>query len=65
MSEESGEEERSFEERLKAARSRQGLDTPPPVPGNQSGDIGGMAVHIAHIAIAYLAARVRDTGVLN
>ena len=42
MSEESGEEERSFEERLKAARSRQGLDTPPPVPGNQSGDIGGM-----------------------
>jgi ATP synthase protein I len=43
MSEESGEEERSFEERLKAARSRQGLDTPPPMSGNQSGELGGMS----------------------
>ena len=36
MSEESGEDERSFEERLKAARSRQGLDAPPPASGSQS-----------------------------
>jgi ATP synthase protein I len=43
MSEEPGEEELSFEERLKAARSRQGLDALPPSPGSQSGDIGGMS----------------------
>jgi ATP synthase protein I len=43
MSEEPGEEERSFEERLKAARSRQGLDARPPSPDNQSGDLGGMS----------------------
>jgi ATP synthase protein I len=42
MSEESGEEEPSFEERLKAARSRQGLDAPPPASGLKPDDIGGM-----------------------
>jgi ATP synthase protein I len=43
MSEEPGEEEEppSFEERLKAARSRQGLDAPPPPAG--AGDLGGMS----------------------
>jgi ATP synthase protein I len=41
MSEESGEEDRSFEERLKAARSRQGLDAPPPGPGSRSDEYGG------------------------
>ena len=46
MSEESGEDEPpspSFEERLKAARSRQGLDAPPPLVGRDTGDIGGMS----------------------
>ncbi len=46
MSEESGEEEPpspSFEERLKAARSRQGLDAPPPLSARDSGDMGGMS----------------------
>jgi ATP synthase protein I len=41
MSEEPGEEGRSFEERLKAARSRQGLDAPPPMSGQGSDDFGG------------------------
>ena len=36
MSEESGGEERSFEERLKAARSRQGLDAPPRLTGRDT-----------------------------
>ena len=44
MSEESGEEEPpSFEERLKAARGRQGLDAPQPLSARNSGDIGGMS----------------------
>src|SRR4029077_8223609 len=44
MSEESGEDEPpSFEERLKAARGRQGLDGPPPLSARDSGDIGGMS----------------------
>ena len=46
MSEESGEDEPpspSFEERLKTARSRQGLDTPPVISGQGSGDLGGMS----------------------
>jgi ATP synthase protein I len=44
MSEESGEDEPpSFEERLKAARSRQGLDAPPPGSGKRSDDMGGMS----------------------
>jgi ATP synthase protein I len=45
MSEEPGEEEEppSFEERLKAARSRQGLDAPPPSSAGDSGDFGGMS----------------------
>ena len=33
----------SFEERLKAARGRQGLDAPPPASAGNSGDIGGMS----------------------
>jgi ATP synthase protein I len=41
MSEESGGPGRSFEERLKSARSRRGLDAPPPKPGDSSGDFGG------------------------
>ena len=44
MSEESGEEEPpSFEERLKAARGRQGLDATRPLSAGNSGDIGGMS----------------------
>jgi ATP synthase protein I len=44
MSEEPGEEESpSFEERLKTARSRQGLDTPALASGSRSDDIGGMS----------------------
>lgn len=43
MSEESGGGDPSFQERLNAARNRQGLDTPPPTPGKRSGDIGGMS----------------------
>jgi ATP synthase protein I len=46
MSEESGEDEPpspSFEERLKTARSRRGLDAPPPLTGRDTGDIGGMS----------------------
>ena len=43
MSEEPGDEGPSFEERLKAARSRQGLDTPPSASGARSGDMDGMS----------------------
>ena len=44
MSEEPGEQEPpSFEDRLKAARGRQGLDAPPTVSARESGDIGGMS----------------------
>ena len=46
MSEEPGEDEPpspSFEERLKAARSRQGLEAPPPLSARDTGDIGGMS----------------------
>ena len=46
MSEESGEDEPSspsFEERLKAARSRQGLDAPPPLSARGTDDLGGMS----------------------
>ncbi len=41
MSEEPGDEGPSFEERLKAARSRQGLDAPPPGSGSRSDEYGG------------------------
>jgi len=41
MNQDLGGPDPSFEERLKAARSRQGLDTPPkPTPGDQ-GELGG------------------------
>jgi ATP synthase protein I len=40
MSEEPGGPDSSFEERLKAARGRQGLDTPPKQPGSNPDDIG-------------------------
>lgn len=46
MSEESGEDEPSspsFEERLKAARGRQGLDAPPRASARDTGDMGGMS----------------------
>jgi ATP synthase protein I len=44
MSEEPGEEEPpSFEERLKAARSRQGLDAPPSLTARDTGGLGGMS----------------------
>ena|SRR5215469_10293677 len=45
MSEEPGEDKPSpsFEERLKAARSRQGLDAPPSLSARNSGDIGGLS----------------------
>jgi ATP synthase protein I len=45
MSKEPGEDRpsSSFEERLKAARGRQGLDAPPPLSARNSGDIGGMS----------------------
>ena len=45
MSDETGDDEEppSFEERLKAARSRQGLDAPPPLSARDSGDLGGMS----------------------
>jgi len=46
MSEESGEDgpsSPSFEERLKAARGRQGLDAPPPLSARDTGDIGGLS----------------------
>ncbi len=37
MSEEPGSREHSFEERMRAARSKQGLDAPPPRPGTDDG----------------------------
>ena len=44
MSEEPGEDEPpSFEERLKAARGRQGLDAPPPLTARDTGGVGGMS----------------------
>lgn len=45
MSEEPGDEEEppSFEERLKAARSRQGLDAPPPLTARNAGGMDGMS----------------------
>jgi len=46
MSDEPGEDEPSspsFEERLKAARSRQGLDAPPSLSARDSGDLGGQS----------------------
>jgi ATP synthase protein I len=44
MSEEPGEDEpASFEDRLKAARGRQGLDAPSPLSARDQGDIGGMS----------------------
>ncbi|MCL2429300.1 MAG: hypothetical protein FWD12_08720, partial [Alphaproteobacteria bacterium] len=36
----------TFEERLRAARARQGLDRPTPDPGQQSGGFGGSALGI-------------------
>ena len=39
MAKEPGDPDRSFQERLKAARGKQGLDTPPKQPG-QPGDVG-------------------------
>ena len=41
MSENQGDSEGSFEQRLRAARSRQGLDARPPQPADQAGPFGG------------------------
>jgi ATP synthase protein I len=44
MSEEPGERgPSSFEDRLRAARGRRGLDAPPPLSARDTGDIGGMS----------------------
>jgi ATP synthase protein I len=40
MSDDPGDDGRSFEERLKAARSRQGLDAPSKLPGVSPGEFG-------------------------
>ncbi len=40
MSDDPGDDGPSFEERLKAARRRQGLDTPPRSPGMETGGLG-------------------------
>jgi ATP synthase protein I len=40
MSDDPGDDGPSFEERLKAARSRQGLDAPPRSPGTDPGGLG-------------------------
>jgi ATP synthase protein I len=40
MSDDPGDGSPSFEERLKAARSRQGLDSPPNPPGTEPGGFG-------------------------
>ncbi len=40
MSDEPGGDRPSFEERLKAARSRQGLETPTKPPGSEPGGLG-------------------------
>ena len=47
MSDHPGGGDPSFEERLRAARSRQGLDAPPPQPGNEPGGLGGSPMGIA------------------
>ena len=47
MSDHPGGGDPSFEERLRAARSRQGLDAPPPEPGHEPGDPGGSPMGIA------------------
>ena len=40
MSDDPGDDGHSFEERLKAARSRQGLDAPSMAPGTEPGGVG-------------------------
>jgi len=47
MSEHQDGGEGSFEERLRAARSKQGLDAPPPKPGHGPGEMGGSPMGIA------------------
>jgi len=47
MSDHPGGGDPSFEERLRAARSRQGLDAPPPEPGREAGEAGGSPMGIA------------------
>ena len=59
MNQDQGGPDPSFEERLKAARSRQGLDAPPkPTPGNQ-GELGGALWSIGlRVGIELVAALV-------
>ncbi len=58
MSEENGGEgQPSFEERLRSARERQGLDVKPPKPGDQSGDGSPSALGIGlRVAVELLSA---------
>ena len=46
MSQISGDPDPSFEERLKAARRKQGLDVPPPQPLGEQGSLDGSAMAI-------------------
>ncbi len=59
MSEEHGGGEPSFEERLRAARRKQGLEPEPPKPGGTPGDDGpsplGVGVRVAVELVAALA----------
>jgi ATP synthase protein I len=64
MSEESGGPGTSFEERLKAARGRQGLDTPPKQPGSDPDGIGpnpwgiGLRVGVELVAAMVVAVAI-------
>jgi len=63
MSDDPGDDEGpSFEERLKAARSRQGLDAPPKLPGPMSGDFGpspwGIGLRVGVELVSALAVAV-------
>ena len=57
MSQDTGGPGPSFEERLKAARSKQGLDAPPKRPLSDQGEIGGSAWGIgARVGVELVAA---------
>jgi ATP synthase protein I len=59
MSQDTGGPSPSFEERLKAARSKQGLDAPPKRPLSDQGEIGGSAWGIgARVGVELVAALV-------
>ncbi len=59
MSQDTGGTDPSFEERLKVARSKQGLDAPPKRPLSDQGEIGGSAWGIgARVGVELVAALV-------